>query len=397
MRKFAMLTAGALALAACSGEPEPKVDAAVEIGSAAHTAYNLSAARGGDLVAVAWNDYDDVAAVEAPFVAVSTDAGRTFEVPVPLDPDEPYAAYPQLAMSDDGTIYVAVTLYEVDEGDGRAALYRSDDRGATFDLVADLTDMPRVAFSEVGTSVAVSPDGETVIIAWTTPPTESAPSAQTAVVSVDGGTTFGEAVALADDAGGGRVRAYFDADGAGVIGTEHIALPDAPEPTPANPNPVTFTRQATVWRLDDGGFAPGRPLTAETVEPLDAGPAASGSTAAWWEPSGDGAALRFASNSDQPTDTRDVIVPLQKPANVEVVSDDSGTWFLTIDVQDAEGVAPAPLVLARQRGDDAVPVSVFTASITRSGEEYDLASVGDDTVVIAWLDNNIVRAQRVTA
>ena len=401
MRVLAVAVFSLVTLTACSSDEGPKVPAvspAVDLGVGQHTLYNLSVASGGGVVAVAWNDYDEEAAVEAPQVVVSSDGGASFAEPVAVDPSDPYVAYPQVAVSGDATIFVGVTLYEENESDGRPGLYRSDDKGATFELVADLVDGPRVYFSEVGTSVAVSPDGETVLMSWTTPGDTESPATHVAVVSQDGGVSFGSPIELSAETGGGRARAFFDEDGAGVVATEHIPLPDAPEPTPANPNPVTFTPQATLWPFENGTFGDGRALTAAATPALDQGPGASGRVVAWWEPSGDAAALRAAVNAESGASASDVLAaPLRVPANVEVVSDSGGTWFLTMDIPDIEGVKPAPLVLARQRDDGpASIVSAFTAEVTRSGEEFDLASVGDETVLIVWFDDGTIRSQRIS-
>lgn len=400
--KWLMAPAGCLLLmgTACSGDElkAPTAEAVVDVAAAEHTPYNLSVAASEDLVAIAWNDYDDEAAVEAAAVAVSTDGGATFGAPVIVDPTDPYAAYPQVAMTESGVIYVGVTLYEENEADGRPGLYRSADKGATFDLVADLADAPRVSFTAVGTSVAVSPDGETVLMTWAAPGDDDGPGPLVAVASTDGGATFGDPIDLAPQAGAGRARAFFDAERAGVVATEHIPIADAPAPTPANPNPVTFVPQATLWPFEKGAFAAGRALTSEPAEALDEGPGASGTAVAWWEPSAESASLRTASVTDAKSAATDVLpAPLRVPAPVEVASDADGSWFLTMDVPDAEGVEPAPLVLARARdGGASEVVPVLDATATRSGEEFDLAVIDDGKVLVAWLADGSIRTRRVS-
>lgn len=256
MRKIA-LYAVALALAGCSddgGTSEATPGGIVDVGTAAHTPYNLSTASGGGVTAVVWNDYDDEAAVEVPLVAVSTDGGGTFGAPVQIDPSDPYVAYPQVAIDSLGTVLVGVTLYEENEGDGRAGLYRSTDKGATFELVADLTDAPRVAFGEVGTTIAVSPDGDTVVMGWSEPNEQGANGRLVGVVSTDGGASFSEAEELADQAGNGRPRAFAGESGIGVIGIDMVPLADAPAPTPAEPNPITAAPQVMLYPVLNGSF-----------------------------------------------------------------------------------------------------------------------------------------------
>lgn len=395
MRRRTVSVVGVVALVACSGgDGTPTLGEVVEVGSTQHTPYNLSIAAGGDTVGVAWNDYDDVAAVEAPFVVTSTDGGETFGEPVAVDPTDPYVAYPQLAVTSSGVMYAGVTLYEENEGDGRAGLYRSTDQGRTFELVADLDDAPRVAFTAVGTTIAASPDGDVVVMAWSSPGTDEVPGALVAVLSTDGGETFGEPVELAAEVGAGRPRAYADADGAGVIAIVRTPIPDAPAPTPAEPNPVTSTAGVNRYPVTGSGFGPAEPMTGDDALTADDGPAAGGSDVAWWSVTGEGAFMLRSTNGSA---DRDVLSePLALTAPVEAVAGADATWILTIAVPDPEGVQPAPLVLARATEDEIAVIDGFAPPVTRSGEEYDLAVVDDDDAMVAWFDDGRVVAQRIT-
>jgi hypothetical protein len=97
-----------------SGSREVTVREPVVVGTGEFTNYNTSIAAGGpkgEVVTVVWNDYDDVQVVERPFVVTSADGGAIFSKPVLIDPDDPYLAYPDLAVDDAGTIFAAVTRY----------------------------------------------------------------------------------------------------------------------------------------------------------------------------------------------------------------------------------------------------------------------------------------------
>ncbi len=386
----------ALLLTGCSSSApvEPRADTPITVATASHTPFNLSASSRGGLVAVGWNDYDEDAAVEHPAVAVSTDQGATFGAPVAVDPKDPYVAYPEVAVTEGGDIFVGVTLYEKDESDGRAGLYRSQDRGATYSLVADLASAPRVSFADNGTSIAVSPDGKTIVMSWLAPAEGDQPWSLVGVVSVDGGTTLGKAVVLSADAGAARPFAYAGAEGAGVVAISNVPIPNAPKPTPAMPNPVTSWKQVTSYPVDGTGFGPGVAETTESDAALDAGPAglATG-TRAWWQKSGKTAAMTVRLGSA--TSAAPLATPFARPAPIEAVISGQDTWFLSANVPLGDSVPTAPLVLSRSAAGS--PTQVLTAVspvVSRSADDYALAGL-DAGVVLVWFEKGAVRAQAV--
>lgn len=401
MKRWVALVAATGLLVACSGDDrnEPTaitLGAPIEVGTTAHTPYNLSVGADDDLVAVAWNDYDDAAATEAPYVATSTDGGTTFGAPVLVDPENPYVAYPQVAVAA-GTIFVGATLYEQDEADGRPALYASTDSGASFVKVADLTESPRVLFTAVGTTIAVSPDGKTVVMAWSSPSADGATAELVGVVSTDGGTTWSEPAVLGQ-AGAGRPRAYAGPDGAGVAAIVMQPLDDPPAPTPANPNPVTASAEMTVIPVDGDSF--GQPTVIATEGVVDEGPGASADSStvtAWWQAVDSGAGLQVMMKpGGSAVAVQSGSLPRTAPAEVAAVS--GGAWVLTIEVPEGDGVEPASLALFRvPDGGTTLEAGDFPSKVTRSGEEYDVAALSDGAAFVVWFDDGTVQALKATA
>ncbi|MFN8017268.1 MAG: sialidase family protein [Acidimicrobiales bacterium] len=410
----AIALAAVLALASCSSSDgsdaasttttavASEVGAPTSVATAEHTPYNLSTSAGGELVAVAWNDYDEDAGTEAPMVAVSTDGGETFGDPVALDPDDPYVAYPQVAVTDDGNVYVGVTLDEDGDEDGRPGLYRSTDEGASFELVADLEDAPRVSFTNVGTTVAVSPDGEQVVMGWTTPGAEGTAGALYGTVSADGGETFADPVELDADAGAGRPRAFAGTGGSGVASVVAVPLADAPKPTPANPNPVTSSPQVEVFEVDGTGFGEGMALTTADEPAADEGPGAAGTDAdpviAWWVAGEEGASLVGAA-VDGPDAASVALLPktLDVASPIDVAVDEAGTWWVaTLEAPVGDGSDPAPLTLvAVADGGDPKVVDGVDPSVTRSAEEFDVTALPGGGALVVWFEDTAVKAQTV--
>ena len=410
----ALAAVAALALASCSSgggsDAEAttttviaaKVGKPATVATTAHTPYNLSTSAGGDVLAVAWNDYDEDAGTEAPMVAVSTDGGESFGKPVALDPDDPYVAYPQVAVTDDGDVYVGVTLYEDGEEDGRPGLYRSTDEGASFELVADLDDAPRVSFTIVGTTVAVSPDGEQVVMGWTTPGANGTAGALYGAVSADGGTTFADPVELDPVAGAGRPRAYAGSGGSGVASVVAVPLANAPKPTPANPNPVTSSPKVELFEVQGAGFGEGVPLTSTDEPAADEGPGAAGTdgdpVVAWWLAEKGGASLVGAEVAGK--DVAPVaLLPkaLEVPSPIDVAVDQDGTWWVaTLEAPVGDGSDPAPLALvAVADGADPKVVEGVDPTVTRSAEEFDVTALPDGGAFVVWFDGEAVKAQSV--
>lgn len=395
-RTAAVGATAAMLLAGCSSSApvEPSAATPVTVATARHTPFNLSASGRGGLIAVGWNDYDEDAAVEHPYVAVSSDQGATFGAPVTVDANDPFVAYPEVAVTERGDVFVGVTLYEKDEGDGRAGLYRSQDRGATYSLIADLTEAPRVSFADNGTSIAVSPDGKTVVMSWLAPTEGDQPWSLVGVVSVDGGTTFGKAVVLSADAGAARPFAYAGAEGAGVVAISNVPIPNAPKPTPAVPNPVTSWQQVTTYPVDGSAFGPGVAVTSQSDEALDAGPAglATG-TRAWWQKSGTTAA--FTVRLGSAASGVPLATSFARPAPIEAAISGQDTWFLSANIPPGDSVPTAPLVLSRSAA--GAPTQVVTAVspvVSRSADDYALAGL-DAGVLLVWFEKGAVRAQAV--
>jgi hypothetical protein len=114
-------------------------------------------------------------------------------------------------------------------------------------------------------------------------------SATYAVVSADGGRTFGppQLVTEIDDTCLTRVQSFASAEALGVATPLAIPIPGAPEPTPANPDPVDSTPSLGVALAGSDGMF-GEPIEVEQPGDLAGfqgpGAARAGSTTheAWW-------------------------------------------------------------------------------------------------------------------
>lgn len=407
----AVLAAAALAaaVAGCSSDSDsaststtaagpPVVGEPVTIGTGDFTIYDVTAGAAGEHAAVGWNDYDEDAAVERPFVATSDDGGATFGDGAPLDPSSDYAAYPQVVVLEDGSQLVGATVYDEGDPDGQAALYRSED-GETFEQVALAPDdAPRVYFSDIGTTTAASPDGNTVVLAWLSPPEGDAGSGPlVAMVSTDGGDTFGDVQVLSEEPSPTVPRAVVTGDTAGVAFIDQIPLENPPAPTPAQPNPVTATLVASVALADaDGTFADPVAVQGEDTPALPVAPGVAatpdgGLQVAWWSPDAANAPVLLTATGTADGAFGDPIEAdhtFEASATVDVAVDGSGgAWLLTLDGES--------LMLLEATDTAATPVSDLSATVTVSADMYDLAPL-DVGVLVASYEGADVVTRRVT-
>lgn len=370
----------------------------VTVATGEFTIYDVTAGAAGEHAAVAWNDYDDVAAIEQPFVATSDDGGTTFGDGVVLDPSSDYVAYPQVIALEDGSQLVGATIYDEGDADGQAALYRSDD-GETFEEVAVAPDdAPRVAFGDIGTTTAASADGETIVTAWLTPPEGDATSGPlVAMVSTDGGATFGDVQVLADEPSLTTPRAVVAGDTAGVAFIDRIPIPNPPAPTPAQPNPITATLAASMALADAGGTF-GDPVAIHGEDspalPVGLGVAATpdgGLQVAWWMPDAENLpVLLTATGTADGTFGEPVEADhaFETSATVDVAVDGAGgAWLLTLDGES--------LVLLQATDDGVTVVPDLSATATISADMYDLAPL-DTGVLVASYEGADVVTRRVT-
>lgn len=399
------LLAGA---AGCGGDGRkvldvPVVGDPVVVGSQEFANYNSSIGISGDgkSVAVGWNDYNDTDVAEQPYVAISKDGGATFAKPVLIDPTSPYVAYPNLVVVDDGTILAGVTMYDNGDIDGRAGLYRSAGSGAPFVKVADLADAPRVAFTSTGAIVAASANGKTVVLAWSVAAPDGSPNGMVAVVSTDGGATFGDAQKITERSAGGWTgspAAFVDGDGhAGVVFETQYRAPGV-RPTPADPNPGTPVLYLAMAD-DTGTFGDAVALRGTDFPSSGAGVGAAvhGDSVgiAWWETSDAGDTLMFAEWSGK---------ALGEPAKIgttetlskappEVAIDDDGVAWIAIP-DTAEKMS---LLLFRSRnGKPFEPVDAAVGSLKpESFEPFALAGLPDGGVMSVWFDDAEVKVRRV--
>lgn len=396
-----------------NGPDQPVVGEVTTIGAAEFTNYNISVAAGGDTVAVVWNDYDDVEAVERPFIATSTDSGTRFGEPVLLDDADPFLAYPELAADEAGTIFVSVTRYLEGEADGWPALYVSTDAGVTFAKRADLVDAPSVVFGYGGSTVAVSPDGERVVLAWahaTTGPND--PSAMWAATSSDGGATFGEPqlIGVVIDPVATRPRAFFADDRAVVAFGAATPIPDAPAPTPANPNPEVAVPGVGVVIADESGvFAPAVRVADPGALPRVVAPGgASGDdgavSLAWWrlEESGGGTALVADGGPDGFGDATPIFTTetLNDPSTasataLELDRDGDGVLWALLSVDGEQ--SPETRLLRIVGGEDPELLDEVSSPRLASGVEYDLAALPGGGAVVAWFEAMDVKVRLVRA
>lgn len=374
----------------------PVIGEPVTIATGEFTIYDITAGAAGEHAAVAWNDYDEVAAIERPFVATSDDGGATFGDEVALDPSTPYAAYPQVIVLEDGALLVGATVYEEGDEDGQAALYRSDD-GETFEQVALAPDdAPRVYFSDIGTTTAASPDGQTVVMAWLTPPEDNAASGPlVAMVSTDGGDTFGDVQVLSEEPSPAVPRAVVTGDRAGVAFIDRIPIPNPPAPTPAQPNPVTATLVASVALADaDGTFADPVTVQGEDTPALPVAPGVAatpdgGLQLAWWSPDAANAPVLLTATGTADGTFGDPVEAdhtFEASATVDVAVDGAGgAWLLTLDGES--------LMLLEATDTAATPVSDLSATVTVSADMYDLAPLDVGVLVASYEGADVVTRQ----
>lgn len=407
IRTVLLCAAVAVAAVGCSSDSSssttttlgpPEVGDPVTVATGEFTIYDVTAGAAGEHAAVAWNDYDDVAAIEQPFVATSADAGASFGDGFTLDPSTPYAAYPQVIVLEDGSLLVGATVYEEGDADGQAALYRSDD-GETFEQVALAPDdAPRVYFSDIGTTTAASPDGQTVVMAWLSPAEGDAVSGPlVAMVSTDGGATFGDVQVLSDEPSPTTPRAVVTGGRAGVAFIDRIPLPNPPAPTPAQPNPITATLVVSVSLADaDGTFADPVAVQGEDTPALPVAPGVAatpdgGVQVAWWAPDAANLPLLLTATGTADGTFGDPVEAdhsFETSAPVDVAVDGTGgAWLLTLDGES--------LVLLQATAASVTEVSDLSATITVSADMYDLAPL-DTGVLVASYEGADIVARRVT-
>lgn len=388
------------------------------IGSGATS--NVSVAASGDVVAVAWYTYDDVERVERTYAATSVDGGATFGSPVVIQ--QPASEHPQVAVLADGTILVGVLTYELDRlldpavetsWPGWPALYRSKDKGATFEKIADLHSVigdRLLTLNGLPIGMATSPDGQTIVFAWNdrTPaefvhPGDPVPVAGTnrqpiwASVSTDGGVTFGAPqVAAASTCNCCRLDTFVQGDRAGVA-FRAIASVEGDD---------TRDERSPSLNLADSSGRFGEQVTIHDDNYVlelegcpDSGPGLAAGTdgvihAAWWTGASGVSEWRYATTTDGVTFTSPVSLPGEPSVtgSVETAVDSTGGAWV---VGSYWGEAGQDLrVWHVPAGGVPEAVESANADITYATEPYDVAGVGSGAGVV-WLKNGAVKFLRV--
>lgn len=399
-----------------AGLPARAPDGSVVVGTDATSNVSIDASSDGRTVAVAWYDYDPATKVERAFVATSRDGGATFGRPVVVY--EPSIEYPEVAVLDDGGILVGATTYDLDalvDADdplswpGWAVLYRSNDGGSSFSKLADLRALigDRVLALGQPSSMAASPDGRTIVLAWQdhtaaafVAPGDPAPVEGTeatpvwASVSLDGGRTFAAPqLASGSTCNCCRVEAFV-ADGLAGVGYRGLEPIDAD--TDERDMGLTLADErgrfgAPVEIHDDGFRMPlaGCPASGPGIEGAGGALHAAWWTSAkgregWWYARGD-----TAGSFDEPIS---LPAPFSITYSLELALDARGDpWIAASGHPEGDG----ELLVWHVADGEAELLDDIRVPMTISTSAYDIAGVPDGAIV-AWhsVDGDVLVRRR---
>ena len=386
----------------------------VEVAKGAVSNVSIDASTDGRTVAVGWYVLDDATGEEQAKVAVSSDAGKTFGKPVVVA--EPAVEYPEVAVLDDGDILVGAITYDIESlvvpDDPKSwaswpVIYRSSDGGRSFDLDVDLRDRvgPRVLTGTMPTSLAASPDGQTLVFSFQDNTPKEAVGAGAparvdgtnaiptwAMVSTDGGATFSAPQVVARSTCSCCRSAAFVAEGrAGVA----MRLLDPIDASSDERNPAMNLADAS------GRFGKPTPIhdddyVLELAGCPASGPGVAGSPgllhAAWWT----GAKGRKGWWYSEGPTPEQMGEPVRLPAPqsityaVDLAADPEGrSWVVGMHWPDAKDTQYHLLLWFVDA--NAKPTNLgLTPTVDEAAQGYDVTDL-PDAGLVAWIDDGVVR------
>ncbi|MFN8017269.1 MAG: sialidase family protein [Acidimicrobiales bacterium] len=399
-----------------SADPLGGFDAAdvVEVADAAVSNVSIDASSDGRTVAVGWYVLDDASGEEQAKVAVSSDGGETFGEPVVVA--EPAVEYPQVAVLDDGDILVGAITYDLESlvvpDDPKSwaswpVIYRSGDGGRSFDLDVDLRDQvgPRVLTGTMPTSLGASPDGRTLVFSFQDNTPEEAVDAGApsrvdgtsaiptwAMVSTDGGASFGAPQVVADSTCSCCRSSAFVAEGRAGVAMRLLEPVDASsdERNPAMTLADASGRVGEPTPIHDDDYV------LELAGCPASGPGVAGSPgllhAAWWTEA-EGREGWWYSEGPTPEQMGE---PVRLPAPqsityaVDLAADQQGrSWVVGMHWPDSKDTRYHLLLWFVDAEEQPTDLGL-TPTVDAAAQGYDVTDL-PDAGLVAWIDDGVVR------